>query len=331
MPHRPHPTLIHLNDLSDPRLAPYANQKDHWLRAAHRPHADSPPDPNASPAPTPTGLPNHLFLAEGLHVVEHLLESPFETLSLLIATERLEGPAAALLARVPPHVPVFTLPERRIAELAGFDMHRGIIACGRAAPPADPAAALHTLLASAARLLILEDLTNHDNVGGVFRSLRALSTPLPPFAHPAAVLLSPRCCDPLYRRAIRVSMGHALRVPFLVVESLPAALAAAAHAGFALLPLVTHPAAEPLADAALRLRTHPAPRRPALLLGAEGPGLRPATIDQCLALAGSPVRIPMGPGVDSLNANVAAAIALWELVRHHHTPADTPSQNAPCP
>src|SRR5262249_36257417 len=153
---------------------------------------------------------------------------------------------------------------------------------------------LPRMLASVRLLVVLEDLANHDNVGGIFRAVGALGG-----IGTAAAILSPRCCDPLYRKAIRVSMGMALRVPSARLEPWPAGLSALQEAGFTLLALTPRSDATPI-DVLAPIA------KPALLLGAEGPGLS----DAAMAMADRRVRIPIARGVDSLNVVVATGIAL---------------------
>jgi tRNA G18 (ribose-2'-O)-methylase SpoU len=283
---------IPIHDRDDPRIAPYLDQKDAWLRAAH--HPDRTEAPQTDPSPTPP-FTCGLFMAEGSLVVEHLLASPYAVHSVLVSQHRLDA-MADLLARVPPETPIYTAPRALIAAIVGFDVHRGLLACGLRPPPTDPAR-----LASRCRaLVVLEDLANHDNLGSIFRSAAVLA------GQGVGVLLSPRCCDPLYRKALRVSMGHALRIPFAVVDDWPTGLTVLAAHGFDIMTLDSHPDAEPIDEAA-----QAPPARPALIFGAEGPGLSPAV----RALGLRAVTIPQAPGVDSLNIAVAAAVALHRLVR----------------
>jgi tRNA G18 (ribose-2'-O)-methylase SpoU len=164
----------------------------------------------------------------------------------------------------------------------------------------DPAA----VLAGAARIAILEDINDHENLGVIFRSAGSLGLD--------ALLLSPRCCDPLYRRSVRVSMGHVLAVPWTRLEPWPEALATVAEAGFTLAALTPATDAEPLAG------WSPGPgERIAALLGAEGPGLSPAA----LAASGRRFTIPMRSPEDSLNVGSAAAIAFYTLVTTRVTSA----------
>ncbi len=231
------------------------------------------------------------FVAEGEVVLGRLAGSTrHRAESVLIDAKRAEK-LAPLLAAFPPDVPVYAAGQAVIDEIAGFHLHRGVLAIGRRGP--EPAA--QTLLAGlgeAALVLALFGISNHDNMGGLFRNAAAFGAD--------AVVLDSNCCDPLYRKAIRVSVGHALTVPFtrLAADEDPLALLGAA--GFEALAL-TPVGSTPLT----RLRR---PQRAAVLLGTEGQGLPAAVI------AGStPVGIPMAPGVDSLNVAVTAGIVLHHL------------------
>ena len=278
--------LIEVRDLRDPRLEVYRNQTDAWLRARHNPdRLDDAPD-----ALTRAGL----FMAEGILVVEQLLLSDYEVHSVLVSRSRLER-VEGLLARLEPSVPIFVCEARAMDELVGFHIHRGLLACARRRAPASVA----SLLGSCERLLVMEDLANHDNVGGIFRSLRAL------WGEQGGVLLNDRTCDPLYRKALRVSMGHVLHVPFAETDTWHTrGMEQVRHAGFTTIALTPAPDAMDLRD----LDPAQIPR-PALIVGAEGPGLRASTIER----ADLRVRIPMRAGVDSLNVTVAASLAMHHL------------------
>lgn len=279
--------IVPIHDRDDPRVAAYLDQKDAWLRAGHRPGADGVPGPAA-----PTGNAHGRFMAEGSLVVEHLLASDYPVESVLVSEHRVDA-LSGLLARVPESVPVYAAPRPVLASIVGFDLHRGLLACGLRPPPLDPVE-----LAEACRaLIVLEELSNHDNVGSVFRSAAVLA------GEGVGVLLSPRCCDPLYRKALRVSMGHALRIPFATVDAWPRTLDRLRPLGFELLALDPRPDATPID----RIET---PARPALVFGAEGPGLS----DGVRALVGRSVVIPQAAGVDSLNIAVAAAVAIHRLI-----------------
>jgi tRNA G18 (ribose-2'-O)-methylase SpoU len=216
--------------------------------------------------------------------------SRFRPASLLIAGKRLAR-LAPMLEAVPPDVPVYAAGQAVMDAIVGFPIHRGILGHGLAGPPAD-AAALLASLGPRAVVLVLFGIANHDNIGGLFRNAAAFGA--------AAVLLDAACCDPLYRKAIRVSVGAGLTVPFARLPTDQDPLELLAAAGFEALAL-SPAGAEPLAG----LRR---PDRVALLLGAEGEGLPPALLARARTLA-----IPMAPGWDSLNVAAAGAIALHEL------------------
>ncbi len=332
--------VIPINSLDDPRVAPYRNIRDAHLktpRGTGLPPVTHPTPPRGTGVPpvtppTPTrgtGVPPvtestdltgpdlppvPLFMAEGEVVVRHLIHLATSAAqasrppalsrpgihSLLLTPARREAIEDAL-ARLPPDVPIYLAEQPVMDAITGFHIHRGVLAAG-IRPDEPPLADLLAALPAEASLLILEDLANHDNIGGLFRNAAAFGV--------AAVLLSPRCADPLYRKAIRVSAGHALSVPFTRVAPWPEALAAVKRAGRRLAALVTDGEATPVADWASAGADGERPAAPiALLVGAEGPGLTPAA----RALADDLVRIPMAAGVDSLNVAVAAAIALHAL------------------
>ena len=198
---------------------------------------------------------------------------------------------APLLDGFGPEVPIYGAAQAVIDAIAGFHLHRGILAIGVRGPELSAADLLATL-GDGAVVLALFGISNHDNMGGLFRNAAAFGAD--------AVLLDANCCDPLYRKAIRVSVGHALTAPFARLAAGEDPLALLGRAGFEALAL-TPVGATPLA----RLRR---PARAAVLLGTEGEGLPAAVI------AGStPVGIPMAPGVDSLNVAVTAGIVLHHL------------------
>ena len=233
-----------------------------------------------------------LFLAEGRVVLAMLLASPrFAARSVLIAAHRIEA-LADLIAQVPGEVPVYAAEQPVLDAIAGFPLHRGILAIGarRAAPSAD---AVLASLPDRACVVALSGIANHDNMGGIFRNAAAFGAD--------AVVMDADCCDPLYRKAIRVSVGAALLVPFAQVA-----------AGEDLIGLLQAHRFEVLALGLTGERTLadvvPGPRT-AALFGAEGPGL-PAAM---LARAGG-VRIPMAAGFDSLNVATTSGIVLHHLL-----------------
>lgn len=261
---------ITVADPADPRLGDYAD-----LRGAER---------RLDRSLARRGI----LMAEGELVVRQLLRSRFAVRSVLGTPARLDS-ARDALGTLPPGTPVYEAPQAVMNDLVGFDVHRGILAAAtRAEPPS-----LTQFLPACSSLVVLETIANHDNLGGIFRNVAAL-------APGCGVILSPGCCDPLYRKAIRVSLGHALMVPFAWSADWPDDLEAVRAAGFGLVSLTPSLDADPIE------RIYVA--RPALLLGAEGPGLSQAALP-----AGRRVRIPLAPGVDSLNVAVACGIALHRL------------------
>jgi len=269
---------IPIDDPADPRVAGYMNLKDAWLAVGRG-------------VPTPDQRAG-LFIAEGELVVRQLLGSRHEVVSVLATPTRLGSLSDALNA-IPTEVPVYEASRAVIERIVGFDLHRGVLALGRRPDPPDPDA----LLAHAPACVVLEDLANHDNVGGIFRSVAALA------GRSVPVLLTARCCDPLYRKAVRVSMGQVLRVPWARLEDWPGDLARVRRAGFRVAALTPGTDAEPIESLGGR------DDRVALLLGAEGKGLSEAA----LCAADVRVRIPIDARADSLNVVVAGSIALHHL------------------
>ena len=233
------------------------------------------------------------FIAEGEVVLRTLVSSPLvRPLSLLVASHRLER-MAAITAAAPAGVPVYVAAQPVLDAIAGFHLHRGLLGLGERLDPPD-AKTLIGALPDKALVVALFGIGNHDNMGGVFRNAAAFGA--------GAVLIDPTCCDPLYRKAIRVSVGAALRMPFARLQPGEDAVALLESAGFEVLSL--SPAGSiPLASLS-------PPPRAAILLGAEGPGL-PADI---LART-TTVAIPMARGFDSLNVATTSGIVLHHLAR----------------
>lgn len=229
------------------------------------------------------------FVAEGAHALHRLLASGRRIRSVLVDPLRLRA-LGDQLARL--EAPVLVADQPTLRAVAGFPVHRGVLAAADRWPFPDPA----ELLAGARRVAILEDINDHENLGVIFRSAGSLGID--------AVLLSPRCCDPLYRRSVRVSMGHVLAVRWTRLAPWPDALPSVAGAGFTLAALT------PAADAQSLSDWSPAPgERVAVLVGAEGPGLSPAALN----VARRRLTIPMRRPEDSLNVGSAAAIAFYAL------------------
>jgi len=236
-----------------------------------------------------------LFVAEGRVVVEKLVaSSAHRPLSLLIAAKRVAA-LEALLARLPEDVPIFAAEQPVIDAIAGFPMHRGILAIGRRVENPTADALLGRVVSGeggGADVLFVSGIANHDNMGGIFRNAAAFGA--------TAVLLDPDCCDPLYRKAIRVSVGASLLVPFARLGRGEDALALLDRYGFASVAL--SPSGETLLS-----DWRPAARN-AVLLGAEGPGLPADLIGRTRS-----VRIAMSAGFDSLNVATTSGIVLHHL------------------
>lgn len=232
------------------------------------------------------------FIAEGELVIRTLIETraTWPIRSVLITPQRYEA-MADVLCDVEP---VYVASIETLRAVSGFDVHRGALASALRTPPQAAA----TVLQQASTVLALEAVSDHENLGALFRNVAAL------VPGDGAVLLGPRAGDPLYRRSLRVSMGHVLRVPYARIGD---DLRTLDDAGYRVAALTPSPTAEPITSLAAEQKHE----KTALLLGAEGPGLS----DAWLARAHRRVRIPMNEGVDSLNVAVAAAIALYELRR----------------
>ncbi len=267
-----------VTDRDDPRLTDYVGLTDVSLRLR-------------------VEAANGLYIAESSTVVARALRAGHRPRSVLIAPRWLPE-LEAVLADLPGDdaVPVYLADEPVLEAITGFHVHRGALAAmHRPAlrPVADVLAGARDG-AGARRVAVLEDVVDHTNVGAAFRSAAALGVD--------AVLVTPRCADPLYRRSVRVSMGTVFQVPWTRIDPWPEGVATLRDAGFVTASLA-------LSDDAITLDELVAdpPERLALVLGAEGHGLKPATV----AAGDLTVRIPMAGGVDSLNVAAAAAVAFW--------------------
>jgi len=233
-----------------------------------------------------------LFIAEGRRVVRRLLtESTFATRAVLVTPSAMKAVEDALPSR--PGTTVYIVPKDVMDDVAGFNVHRGCLATGERPPRADWRMCIH----GARRAVVLERVGDPDNVGAIFRSAAAFGADV--------VLTGPACADPLYRKAIRTSMGAALTLPFADADPWPATLRMLQTEGWAVAALTPAADAMPLRDFASATR----PSRVAIVLGHEGEGLT----DEALAASEYRVRIPIHASVDSLNVATAAAIALYEL------------------
>ena len=233
-----------------------------------------------------------LFIAESPKVIGTALDTGLEPVSFLMEQRHITGDAAPLLARFP-DVPVYTAERELLACLTGYTLTRGVLCAMRRPAPKSPT----EVIAGAKRIAVLESVVDATNIGAIFRSAAALGMD--------AVLLSPTCCDPLTRRAVRVSMGTVFQLPWATFDTWPAGgMEILRGAGFATCAMALRDDSLALGDE--RLNSIP---KLAIVLGAEGDGLANGTIAAC----DYTVRIPMAHGVDSLNVAAASAVAFWEL------------------
>ena len=263
--------IIEITDLTAPELAVYTQLTQAQLRSRVAPE-------------------RALFIAESPKVIGTALDAGCQPVSFLMEREKITGQASALLDRCG-DVPVYTADRACLAALTGYTLTRGVL-CAMRRPVQPP---LSQLLPGTKRLAVLESIVDSTNLGAIFRCAAALGID--------AVLLTADCCDPLCRRAVRVSMGTVFQLPwaYLPREGWLSQLQAA---GFYCAAMALTPDARPMDDPAL-----PSHDRLAIVLGTEGTGLRPATIAACDCA----VQIPMAHGVDSLNVAAASAVAFWQL------------------
>ena len=238
----------------------------------------------------PTG--KGLVIAEGVLVVQRMLGSRFSPHAFLGTQRRLTELAADLTGV---HAPFYRVTAEVMAEVIGFHLNRGVLGAARRPPELTTA----EVLTDARTIAVLEGVNDHENLGSIFRNAAGLGVD--------AVIFGTGCADPLYRRAVRVSMGHALLVPFARTQRWPGDLELLRDNGFRLLAMTPDPRADTLADAMGAL----ARQKVAVLVGAEGPGLTETT----MRASDVRVRIPMSRGTDSLNVATAAACAFYERVR----------------
>lgn len=277
--------IVNLNSLEDPRLDAYVRLTEVQLRNRLEPEKG-------------------IFIAESEKVIVRALDAGYTPQSLLIPEHRLER-SAALVARIEAlgagQTPIFVAPSEEIEKLTGFELTRGVL-CAMGRKPLEP---VERLLENATRVAVLEDITNHTNVGAIFRNAAALGFD--------AVLITPGCCDPLYRRAIRVSMGTVFQVPWTRIGSSVSqwreeGVQELECLGFTTVAMALHSESIFLDDERLQQC-----EKLALLLGTEGAGLCESTIENASYVA----KIPMKPGVDSLNVAAASAVAFWQLRARH--------------
>ena len=275
--------LIELNDLSDRRLRPYSGMTDGQLKRGEGFRRDNP---------------KGLFIGESARVIERALDAGVRPASVLV-DERWLAHDRAIVERVQaefPEAPVFLATAEQHHELTGYEVVRGALACFERPEPNS----IDDVLADARRIAVLEDITNYANMGAIFRSAAALGLD--------AVLISPSCHDPYYRRCARVSMGAVFQVPWARIggdrDWAPALVPHLRERDFTTVALALREDSIDLRDSRLAEA-----ERLAIVLGTEGEGLLDSTIAAC----DFTVRIPMHHGADSLNVAACAAIAFWEL------------------
>jgi len=262
--------LVRIEDPADPRLTDYLDLTDMELRKRTEPERG-------------------LFIAEGDKVIQRAVEAGYPMRSMLLSDKWLPLMTPVLEAT---GAPAFVGEPALLEQVTGFHVHRGALAAMARTPLRDPA----RVLDGARRIVVLEGVNNHTNVGAIFRGAAGLGMD--------AVLLAPDCADPLYRRSVRVSMGTVFAIPWTKLEPWPQALGLLAEHGYRRIALTPAPDAVDLRD--LRLEHN---EKAALFLGSEGEGLTARAFAAC----DLKVRIPMAAGVDSLNVAAAAAVACFAL------------------
>ncbi len=265
--------IVRIDDPGDPRVTDYTSLTDMALRRVREPDEG-------------------LYLAESAKVIRRALAAGHRPRSYLMAPRWLDDLSDLVADAEAADVPVYVGEPAVLEALTGFHLHRGAIAAMHRPNLPDVA----DVIAGARRVAVLEDVVDHTNVGAMFRSAAALSVD--------AVLVTPRCADPLYRRSVRVSMGTVFQVPWTRIDPWPEGINLLRANGFQVVSLALTDDA-----VALDLLAAQPPERLALVLGSEGHGLAAATV----AASDVIVRIPMGGGVDSLNVAAASAVAFWAL------------------
>ena len=271
------PNIIEITDFHAPELDPYARLTQNQLRNRLEPEKG-------------------ILIAESPKVIDRALDAGYKPVSLLMERRQITGPAAGILSRCG-DAPVYTADREMLAELTGFELTRGVL-CAFRRPAPRP---VEELCKNARRVAVLEGIVDSTNVGAIFRSAAALNMD--------AVLINPSCCDPLCRRAVRVSMGTVFQVPWGQLGETPADWP---EKGMDILhSLGFKTAAMALSDRSVSIDDEQLAKEPklAIVLGTEGDGLAAGTIASC----DYTVKIPMSHGVDSLNVAAASAVAFWQL------------------
>lgn len=270
---------IEIDDPDDCRIEVFQGLRDHVLRRRRE---------------LPAGDMAGVFIAEGDIVVERALRAGFVLESILVDAKRTKP----LPGSIDPAIPVYACGPSVLQRITGYHLHRGLLACFRRRPVASLNEVLGRPAAGPATVAVMENINNPTNLGVILRCAAGLGI--------EAFLIDPTCCDPLYRRSGRVSMGEAYSMPYARLDHFPGGLEPVRAHGYRLLALTPDPDGVDIAELELEPK-----ERVALMLGAEGPGLSPDTLD----VADVRVRIPMSGSVDSLNVGSAAAVAFYAIQR----------------
>lgn len=267
------PEIIEIEDLSIPELIPYSNTSEVQLLRYYE------PEPG-------------IFIAESPKVIRTALNAGYKPLSLLLERKYITGQSIDIIERCE-DIPIYTASSDVLAALTGFKLTQGTLCAMRRRMNPSPV----EILAGAERIAVLEDIMNQTNVGAIFRSAAALNFD--------AIVLTPSCSDPLYRRSIRVSMGTVFQIPWTFLSaSSPDYIYELKNMGFSSAAMALRNDTICIDDTRLMSE-----KKLAVILGTEGEGLKKSTIDAC----DYTVKIPMAHGVDSLNVAAASAVAFWQL------------------
>ncbi len=274
------PDIVHITDFAAPELAVFADYSEVQLLRRDE------PEPG-------------IFLAESAKVIHRALDVGYEPLAMVVEETHLGHEATQSVFSRCPECPVYTAPFSELSPWLGYKLTSGMLCAMRRLPHP----AVEDVCAGVRRLAVLEDVVNPTNIGAIFRSAAALGMD--------AVLLTPGCCDPLYRRAIRVSMGNVFQIPWTFFEKTAAwpedGMRRLRELGFWTVAMALGENSAAVDDVRLKEK-----EKLAVILGTEGDGLAARTIADC----DDTVRIPMSHGVDSLNVAAASAVAFWELGNH---------------